>query len=365
MASEKARTKDDSLEGFDRPRYTIGEVVEMTGVSKARLDDYDRKGLLCPARVMKGRSQQWRLYSDADIERLGRAIVLLEYDFRIEEIRMMLDGEVDDVESIISDRIEELRRREHKLRNLLLLTKFVSHTGSDFLDGILRGPGDIDELADAVRGTRVFEESMARIAGMTEEDEAEAVESLAGIVDDFMTTDPELGFRVVERIVDRFMGWWDEWVCPLSEAGYLGFWAAFEEDSVIVEAVEELGGEPAAAFLQTSFFFLWAKRLMIECDDAIARLVDSADSDSVIAIDEARGLARLVAMRAGVAVRKASSLAANGASDADVNHTALRILDYMRNILEDEELMRYLDYDGRIAMGPSDIERAKDVVGLL
>ena len=339
------------MKDTEYPQYTIGEVVEMTGVSKARLDDYDRKGVLCPARVEKGRSQEWRLYSDADIERLGKIVILLEYEFRLDEIKSILDGEGASIKEIIEKRLEELRRKEYRLRNLLLFSKFVENTNSEFFYGLLHGPKDLDDLADLVRESELFRKSMERIDWITEDELMDAIEELHPVVDDFTSIDSEAGFVQIEKIIDRFCKWWDEWIMPTSEAGYLGFWSVFEEDTVIVEAVEEIGGESAPAYLQMMAFYTWMRRLMADDSNLIAEIAESAEHDSVVAIDLARKLVKDIGSRMGVADN------AEGLS--------LHVLEYMRNIIADSELIEYLNYDKQIKMTVADLEKTSKVVSMI
>ncbi len=55
-----------------RPRYTIGVVADMLKIHPQTLRFYEKKGLLRPSRT-EGRT---RLYSEEDIEELGRLIRL-------------------------------------------------------------------------------------------------------------------------------------------------------------------------------------------------------------------------------------------------------------------------------------------------
>lgn len=346
------------------PRYTIGEVVEMTGVSKARLDDYDRKELLCPARVAKGRMQEWRLYSEADIDRLGQIDALLAFRFRIEEIKQILDGNGADIADAIETRIQELRQEEYRLRNLLLFTSFVDMTDGDMLEGLLYGPADIDRLADMVRSSKVYGEAMERIGNYSDEDIAKAFDELDTIVDDLTKTDPELGFREVEGVLQRFCDWWSAYVSPLNEAGYLGFWAVFEDDSIIVTEAERVGGKGMGGHLQMLAFYLWMKRLMIVVAEPVTRISHHADKDAVIAVESARQVVHLICEQMGVAISEPNGKDAKGLSNK-VRELSLATLSYMSEILLNDELRDYIDYASEVSLIPKDITRAEEIISLL
>lgn len=361
----------------DVPRYTIGEVVEMTGVSKARLDDYDRKGLLCPARVTKGRMQEWRLYSEADIDRLGQIDALLAFRFRIEEIKQILDGNGDGIADAIEERIQELRREEYRLRNLLLFTSFVDMADANMLEGILYGPADIDELADMVRGSDTYREGVKRIQGYSDDELASIFKELDDIIEELPKTDPELGFSEVERVLHRFCDWWSAYIRPLDEVGYLGFWAVFEDDSIIAAEAERVGDKGMAGHLQMLAFYMWMKQLMIEAAEPIGKIAQTADKDAVVAIENAREVVRLICERTGVVAQGSDD---DGAGDADggsgpdgttdsltdeTRDLTLSVLGYMSEILSNDELRGYIDYANEISLDPKDITRAEETVSLL
>jgi DNA-binding transcriptional MerR regulator len=83
-------------------RYQIGQVAEAVGLSLRTIRHYGEVGLAPPS----GRSTGgFRLYTDADIERLRLVKHLKPLDFSLEEMRQLLDardrladGVVDDVE---------------------------------------------------------------------------------------------------------------------------------------------------------------------------------------------------------------------------------------------------------------------------
>ncbi len=66
----------------------IHEVAKISGVSVRTLRHYDEIGLLCPAR----RSESgYRLYTNRELERLGRILFLRELDFSLKEIAELLN----------------------------------------------------------------------------------------------------------------------------------------------------------------------------------------------------------------------------------------------------------------------------------
>jgi MerR family transcriptional regulator, thiopeptide resistance regulator len=84
--------------------HTIGEVARASGVTVRTLHHYDDVGLLRPGgRTASG----YRLYDDADLERLQRILCYRELGFALDEIAALLDDpDVDPIDHL---------RRQHAL----------------------------------------------------------------------------------------------------------------------------------------------------------------------------------------------------------------------------------------------------------
>jgi DNA-binding transcriptional MerR regulator len=68
--------------------YTVSQVAKLAGLSVRALHHYDELGLLTPSsRTESG----YRLYSEADLERLQQILFFRELAFPLEEIRRILD----------------------------------------------------------------------------------------------------------------------------------------------------------------------------------------------------------------------------------------------------------------------------------
>lgn len=83
--------------------HTVGEVAKLAHVSVRALHHYDEVGLLKPS----GRSEAgYRLYSDADLERLQQVLFYKELGFELEEIReIMADPDFDRREALEAQRV--------------------------------------------------------------------------------------------------------------------------------------------------------------------------------------------------------------------------------------------------------------------
>lgn len=107
--------------------YRIGDFSRLTRVSVKMLRHYDELGLLRPACVDP--SSSYRYYSAAQLSRLNRLIALKDLGFSLEQIAVLLDGELSSEElhgmlrlreAETTERIRQERRRLVQLRAHML-----------------------------------------------------------------------------------------------------------------------------------------------------------------------------------------------------------------------------------------------------
>lgn len=326
-----------------------GQVSKQFDIAESTLRFYEKEGLVVPS-LVKGDANRRRAYSEDDIERLHRLVILKEYGFELDSIRQILDGEVDMVDAL-DDQLDGLLREVNRVRDLILFLKFLQATDSDLIYGLEFGPEDIDAFADLVRDSPLYREAMARIRGYSDEDLQRMFDELDDIVHDFVTVDPDLEFAGIEREIRRFCGWWDENIASVEDGGYLGFWAIFEDDSVVVSEVERVGGVTASSSLQMHAYYAWMRHLMIDSGDLVRAVAESAAEDVVLAMEEAAGLIGFVNLR----------MADGGDSVELAEHT----IGCMMEILADADLMDFLGLEGELAFGVADLEKVVEVMALL
>ncbi len=75
----------------DRPVYAISVAAELTGAGVQNLRAYERRGLVEPQRTEGGT----RRYSEADLTRIARVMVLLDAGLNLAGIALVLDLEDD------------------------------------------------------------------------------------------------------------------------------------------------------------------------------------------------------------------------------------------------------------------------------
>jgi DNA-binding transcriptional MerR regulator len=102
---------------------TVHEVAALAGVSERTLRYYDRIGLLKPAAASEA---GYRLYDEANLERLQQILFLRELDFPLGEIAPMLTAEARDRRLAVKRHRELLETKMKRLQGLIDLCDRVA-----------------------------------------------------------------------------------------------------------------------------------------------------------------------------------------------------------------------------------------------
>lgn len=181
-------------------KLTAGQVTKLTGVPASKLRHYEEMGLLTPECTGKGVSNNRRLYGVQDLERLQAVLTLAEYEFCLSEIKQILDDESTDLYGAIASKLEELKRKEARLRALILFAKFVDMTDdADLIEGLACGPASLDGFADLTRTLPAYEQAMQRLDAYSEEEAAVALERTAAVIDALVLLDEVEGSQALKR----------------------------------------------------------------------------------------------------------------------------------------------------------------------
>ena len=157
--------------------YSVGQVAGLAGVTIRTLHHYDEIGLLSPS----GRSAAgYRIYEEADLERLQRILFYREFGFALEEIATIVDDPRTDVvghlcrqRELLSERIKRLRamvaaidyEMEAQTMGIRLTPEERFEVFGDFR------PEDYAEEAEQRWGdTEAYRQSQRRVASYTKED---------------------------------------------------------------------------------------------------------------------------------------------------------------------------------------------------
>ena len=110
---------------------TVRQVSQLTGVSIRALHHYDAIGLLKPTQVTDA---GYRLYDDAEIERLYMILVFRELGLSLKEIRSILNAPDYDRNRVLEQQIKIMQERAEKLKNRISLAKCMLVMGVKDMD---------------------------------------------------------------------------------------------------------------------------------------------------------------------------------------------------------------------------------------
>ena len=99
----------------------IKEAEQLTGISSQNIRYYEKQGLICPAR---NEDNSYREYSDNDIERLKLIRLFRKLGMPIEELRRLLNGEID-LRSAVEMQEKRLESQRNELNNALDFCKKI------------------------------------------------------------------------------------------------------------------------------------------------------------------------------------------------------------------------------------------------
>ncbi len=121
--------------------YTVKEVSRLTGVSVRTLQYYDKLGLLSPsARTAAG----YRLYGDAELERLQQILLFRELSFPLKDIARILSSPSFERSRALEQQITLLTMQKEHLENLILLARGIKMTGINTLSFTAFERSDLD-----------------------------------------------------------------------------------------------------------------------------------------------------------------------------------------------------------------------------
>ena len=127
-----------------KSHYNVAELAELAGVTVKALHHYDRLGLLRPRRSNAG----YRLYVARDLERLEQIVALKSIGLTLEQISVVLDGDVHALASALRAQRQTLEKKRAELTRAIRAIERVESTVSLYR-ALSRG-GVLNRLIEAI-----------------------------------------------------------------------------------------------------------------------------------------------------------------------------------------------------------------------
>lgn len=107
---------------------TIKEVEEKVGIKKANIRYYEEMGLIRPAR---DQGNNYRVYSEEDVELLEKIRFLRSIDISVEEIRRLEEGKIT-MDRLMDHQIEKLQREKEGIETAEEICRFLCRENPSF-----------------------------------------------------------------------------------------------------------------------------------------------------------------------------------------------------------------------------------------
>ena len=151
---------------------TVNEVSKLAGVSIRTLQYYDKIGLLHPTGYTDA---GYRLYDDADLERLQHILLFRELEFPLKDIKMIVNSPDFDRSKALEQQIELLRLKKEHIENLMNFALGIKLLGVKHMDFKAFDRSKLDEYSRQAKelygNTPEYKEMEEKQKNRTEEDE--------------------------------------------------------------------------------------------------------------------------------------------------------------------------------------------------
>jgi MerR family transcriptional regulator, thiopeptide resistance regulator len=246
--------------------HTIGAIARLAGISIRTLHHYDEIGLLSPGvRSAAG----YRLYEDADLERLQQDLLLRELGFGLDEIARVLDDPAYDRGTALHQQRDQLERNRARLDRLIAavdqaitasqegrtmtpeesLEVFGDFDPSEYEDEAKERWGDTDAYKESARRTKSYTKADWQRIGAESEEINQAFIALmdAGV--------PATSTQARE-VAERHRGHITKWFYPCSPEIHAGLGAMYVADPRFTKNIDK-ARDGLAKYMSEAIAALW------------------------------------------------------------------------------------------------------------
>ena len=241
---------------------TVHEVSKLAGVSIRTLQYYDKIGLLHPTGYTDA---GYRLYDDADLERLQHILLFRELEFPLKDIKAIINSPDFDRSKALEQQIHLLELRKEHLQNLIDLARGIKAIGVKYMSFEAFDTRKIDEYAERAKAswgtTDAYKEYEQKSAGRTEETQQKLNVEMMSIFAEFgkikdMAPDCEEAVALARKLQDHIT----EHYYTCTDKILLGLGAMYAGGGDITTNIDKVGGEGTAVFASEAIKAMIAKK---------------------------------------------------------------------------------------------------------
>lgn len=231
---------------------TVKEVSELTKISIRTLHYYDSIGLLHPTSFTEA---GYRLYSDADLERLQLIMLYKELGFTLKEINEILNSSDFDKQKVIEHQIKLLKLKKERLEHLITFAQGVHFRGVDQLDFSAFDTSKIDDYRMQTKTlwgkSKVYKEYEDKTNPLSEQEKHTIDEGLMVIFAQFgeMKND-DLHDESVHNQVKKLQNYISEHYYTCTDEMLIGLGHMYASGGSFTENIDKVGGAGTAQFVK-------------------------------------------------------------------------------------------------------------------
>lgn len=241
---------------------TVHEVSKLAGVSIRTLQYYDKIGLLHPTGYTNA---GYRLYDDADLERLQYILLFRELEFPLKDIKAIINSPDFDRSKALEQQIEMLRLKKEHIENLMNFALGIKVLGVKNMEFKAFDRGKLDEYSRHAKelygNTPEYKEMEEKQKNRTDEDEkilADRFMLLFKEAGEIKNGDPaSVG---AQNLVKKIQDYITENLYTCTNKILRGLGEMYSGGGDITTNIDAYGGEGTAVFV--------ANAIEIYCDNA-------------------------------------------------------------------------------------------------
>ena len=241
---------------------TVHEVSKLAGVSIRTLQYYDKIGLLRPTGYTDA---GYRLYDDADLERLQHILLFRELEFPLKDIKAIINSPDFDRSKALEQQIELLRLKKEHIENLMNFAFGIKMLGVKNMDFRAFDRSKLDkyfrQAKELYGNTPEYKEMQEKTKNRTAEEDrllADRFMLLFKGAGEIRNSDP--ASSEAQDIVKRIQDFITENLYTCTNKILRGLGKMYSGGGDFTKNIDEYGGEGTAEFVD--------KAIQIYCDKA-------------------------------------------------------------------------------------------------
>lgn len=232
---------------------TVNEVSKLSGVSIRTLQYYDKIGLLRPAKYTEA---GYRLYDDAELEKLQQIMFFKELEFPLKDIKAIVNSSGFDKQKALSQQIEMLELKKEHIENLITLAKGMRTIGFKHvaLDFSIFDSSKLDEYSRRAKEqwnqTPQYKEFAQKSKGWTKEHDQLVMENFMKIFGEFgeiKASDPSS--KKAQKLVQKMKDYITDNLYTCTDDILYSLGKIYDGGGEFTDNIDKMGGKGCASFV--------------------------------------------------------------------------------------------------------------------